>query len=553
MTLTTYSDAIFHETIEWHGINWSAVNRNVRRLQVRIVKAVKAGKWRLVKNLQRLLAHSLSGRCLAVRRVTENKGKRTSGIDKDVWDTPEKKMKAVYDLSRTNYRPKPLRRIYIPKSNGKKRPLGIPTMKDRACQALHLLGLDPISETQADRNSYGFRRDRSTMDANAQCYLVLCRKTSAKWVLEGDIKSCFDKISHDWLLDNIPTDKKVLKKWLKAGYMEKEVFNLTEEGTPQGGIISPVIANMALDGMEGVISKIGRYQKVNFVRYADDFIITGNSKELLEEKIKPQLVKFLQERGLTLSEEKTRITHIDEGFDFLGQNIRKYNGTLITKPSKKNVETFLGKIREKIKTNAQAKTGNLIGMLNLKIRGWANYHRYAASSRTFGKVDHEIFTSLWQWAKRRHPTKSTSWIKNRYFKSTEEGNWTFQGITDEGMVLRLFKAQSVLIKKYVKIKGAANPYDPEYERYFEERTTKKWKANSKWKKIKALYTRQIGICPICKQQITEESEYHVHHRIPRCEGGADTLNNLVLLHPNCHRQVHTLNLNVSKLANAKRL
>lgn len=228
--------AVSRELKDWHATDWQKVNENVRRLQVRIVKATQEGRWNKVKALQHLLTHSASGKLLAVRRVTENTGKRTSGVDKVTWETPEKKIAAVHTLKRRGYQPLPLKRVYIPKSNGKMRPLGIPTMKDRAMQALHLLALDPIAETTADPNSYGFRKERSTADAREQCFNALRLKNSAQWILEGDIKGCFDNISHDWMLEHIPTDKLMLKKWLKAGYMDKHVLHATQDGTPQGGI-----------------------------------------------------------------------------------------------------------------------------------------------------------------------------------------------------------------------------------------------------------------------------------------------------------------------------
>jgi len=289
----------------WSSIDWDRCRHRVRRLQARIVKATQGGRWGKVRALQWLLTHSFCGKALAVKRVTENQGKRTAGVDRIVWSTSGAKWQAVLSLKRCGYKPLPLRRVYIPKRNGKMRPLGIPTMKDRAMQAVYLLALEPISETTADRNSYGFRSERSTADAIEQCFKVLARHDAAQWILEADIRGCFDNISHDWLLANVPTDKAVLQKWLKAGFMEGTILNPTDDGTPQGGIISPTLANMALDGLEALLKKafrgtsrsgVWRNPKVRLVRYADDFIISGDSKELLESKVRPLVESFLRSR-----------------------------------------------------------------------------------------------------------------------------------------------------------------------------------------------------------------------------------------------------------------
>jgi RNA-directed DNA polymerase len=468
--------ATSHKKVDWNAIDWQQANRNVNRLQARIVKATQAGRWNKVKTLQHLLTHSFSAKALAVRRVTENSGKNTPGVDREIWNTPKKKAEAVSTLRQRGYCPKPLRRIYIPKKNGKMRPLGIPTMKDRAMQALYRLALDPIAETIADDNSYGFRLHRSTADAIEQCFNILAPKRSACWILEGDIKSCFDRFSHEWLLANIPTDKILLCKWLKAGFIEKHTFHPTEEGTPQGGNISPVLANMALDGLErNLKDKFHRKPslKVNFVRYADDFIVTAKSKELLEEQITPAIETFLLERGLVLSKEKTRITHIEEGFDFLGQTVRKFDGKLLIKPAKKNIKVFLTKIREITKANKQATAGNLILELNPVIRGWANYHQHVASKQTFGSMDHAIFKTLWQWAKRRHPNKGKRWIKEKYFKSIGQRKWVFTGtVVGKGgtsQTVHLVSAAYTPIRRHVKILGKANPYDPQWAFYFASR------------------------------------------------------------------------------------
>lgn len=427
-----------HESVNWHSIDWARCHREVRRLQARIVKATREGKHGKVKALQWILTHSFSGKALAVRRVTENQGKKTPGVDGITWSTPEAKSQAMLSIKRRGYRPQPLKRVYIPKTNGKMRPLGIPTMKDRAMQALYLLALEPVAETTADGRSFGFRPERSTADAIEQCFTTLSKKVAPQWILEGDIKGCFDNISHDWLMGHVPTDREILRKWLKAGYMEDRQLFPTEAGTPQGGIISPTLANLVLDGLEAKLdAAFGRKRyangvqtrlMVNYVRYADDFIVTGRSKELLEQEVMPIIKDFMQERGLTLSPEKTKITHIDDGFDFLGQNVRKYNGKLLIKPSKANVATFLEKVRSAVKGNKALDQPRLIRMLNPMIRGWANYHQHVVSKATFARVDHEIWRVLWQWAVRRHPQKSSVWIKQRYFHSVGTRNWVFAAV-----------------------------------------------------------------------------------------------------------------------------
>ena len=552
------SGAAFHQKVEWHAINWHAAHTIVRRLQARIVKAELAGRRGKVKALQYLLTHSFSGQLMAVKRVTENQGKRTAGVDACLWNTPEHKARAVSTLKRRGYQPQPLRRIYIPKSNGKMRPLGIPTMKDRAMQALYLLALDPLAECHADPNSYGFRSERSTADAIGQCHTVLSHRAGAEWVLEGDIKACFERISHDWLLTHVPMDKVILQKWLKAGFMEKTVLHPTGQGTPQGGICSPVLANFALDGLEQKLrekyppaSVQSRRAKANFVRYADDFIITGSSQELLEKEVKPLVEEFLQERGLELSPEKTRITHIAEGFDFLGQNVRQYNGKVLVKPSAKNVTAFLRKVRQVIKGQAQARAGNLIMQLNPLIRGWANYHRHVSSKQTFVKIDHAIFQTLWQWAVRRHPKQPRRWVKDKYFHHHGEQNWVFcgeiAGRNGKPTRVRLLAAASVAIKRHTKIKGAANPYDPAWEVYFEERLGVKMVNNLKGRRqLLYLWQQQDGQCPICRQPITQLTGWHNHHLVRRVDGGSDKTENRVLLHPNCHERVHSQKLSVVK-------
>jgi len=470
----------------WDAINWRAIERQVKRLQMRIAKATREGRWGKVKSLQWLLTHAFSAKLLAVRRVTRNSGRKTPGVDGIVWKTPAQKLNAARSLQRRGYCPKPLRRIYIPKKNGKLRPLGIPTMIDRSQQALHLLGLEPVAETLADPNAYGFRPKRSTADAIEQCFRVLCRKQSAQWIFEADIRACFDRISHPWLQNHIPMDKTILKKWLAAGYMEEGVVHPTEAGTPQGGIASPVLANMALDGLEEIARRaISANQKVQVVKYADDFIITGTSKEVLETQVKPAVVAFLKERGLELSEEKTHITHIDDGFDFLGFNVRKYNGKLLIKPSKSGVKRFLDDIRELIKANRAATTKGLIQQLNNKLRGWANHYRHVVSKKVFAYVDHQMFLALIAWINRRHPEKSAQWKRQRYFRREGLRQWVFfAAIRDaQGSAahLDLFEVASVPIIRHIKIRAHATPYDPAFTEYFIRRAEARRVSKLSWK------------------------------------------------------------------------
>jgi len=455
------------QKIQWNDIDWKNVIQSVNRLQTRITKAVIEGKWYLVKKLQYLLTHSFYAKLLAVRTICQNKGKRTAGIDGEKWLTPKTKMNAILNLSDESYKAKPLKRVFIEKpGKKKKRPLGIPTMRDRAMQALYALALGPFAEATADIASFGFRKFRSAQDACGQAFNCLSKRNSAQWILEGDIKGCFDNINHEWLLDNIPMDKSILKQFLKAGFIYKHHLNSTKAGTPQGGIISPVLANMALDGIERVISdkyysgkswKSRNPRKVNFLRYADDFIVTADSEETAKE-IRELIEMFLKERGLELSIEKTLITHIDQGFDFLGWNFRKYKGKLLIKPSNKSIDSVTQKISDAIKKGKAWKQEDLIGALNPIITGWTNYHQSVVSKETFSKLDNIVWNMLWKWAKRRHPKKSRSWVAGRYWHSEGNRKWVFS--TEKNKLKRFSDTKIV---RHICLKLDRNPYlDKEY-------------------------------------------------------------------------------------------
>jgi RNA-directed DNA polymerase len=464
----------------WSELNWPALEAIVLRLQMRIAKAEREGKCGRVRALQRLLTCSFAAKCLAVKRVTSSQGKNTPGVDGDIWRTNQQKTQGIFGLKRNGYTPKPLRRIYMPKKSNPKdlRPLSIPTMNDRAMQALHLLTLEPLVEEWADPNAYGFRLKRSCHDAREQCFNALCRANSATWVLEGDIKACFDRIDHEYLLQEIPMDKTILRKFLNCGFMEKNQLHPTTAGTPQGGVCSPALAVMALSGLERLIrstkDRQQKQEKIHMIAYADDFVVTASSKELLENKVMPTLVQALAKVGLELSPTKTKITHIQDGFDFLGFNVRKYkNGKLLIKPAKANVIRFLKEIRTIIKKGVALPTEQLILTLNARLTGWINYYRTSVSSEVFNKVDHEIVHALLRWGMKRHARKGKKWIVNKYFTTHGGDSWRFHCITEDkkGNRKKLFlrNATDTRIRRHVKIRSEATAFNPLYKDYFKQR------------------------------------------------------------------------------------
>lgn len=462
---------------QWETIPWQHVTAEVRRLQRRIAKAMQAGKTRTVKKLQWLLTHSWSAKLMAVKRVTTKKGTRTPGVDGVLWRSPEAKLQAAHDLQRRGYRPLPLRRTHIPKKNGTLRPLGIPTMHDRAMQALHLLALAPVAETQADANSYGFREYRCTADAIEQAFLCLAKRTSGTWVLEGDIKACFDQISHAWLCDHVRMDQHILRQWLSAGYLWRGDLFPTVAGTPQGGVISPMLANIALDGLEKAIKQAASPSRAHFIRYADDFLVIAHEKTLLTDRVRPAIEAFLRERGLTLSPEKTLITAIDSGFDFLGQQLRKYpNGQqrkLIITPSRKNVQHFLDNIKRLIASSYHLTREALVRALNRKIRGWANYHRHICAKRIFSYVDYVIFQALMRREQHLNPKKGKREIVRRYFDHGLYGGVrTLLPREKQPQPQRLLAAHIPIIR-HCKIQGQANPYSAQDAEYFAKRRRKR--------------------------------------------------------------------------------
>lgn len=544
---------------EWAAINWQRIQRNVRVMQIRLTKATLEGDWRRVKALQRWLTRSFSAKALAVKRVTENQGKRTAGVDQQLWETPAQKFAAIAMLSKRGYRPLPLRRVYIPKPNGKERPLGIPTMRDRALQALYLLGLDPVLESVSDPNSYGFRKNRSTADAMSQIFVKLSQKTSVQWVMDADIEGFFDNINHNWMIERVRMDKTILRKWLRSGVIDRKQLLATTAGTPQGGIISPALANWTLNGLEtGLLlhleEKFGvakaKKLKVGVVRYADDFVVAGASQELLETEIKPWIEAFLAQRGLRLSAAKTRVIHIDQGFDFLGWNFRKYKGKLLIKPSKKNAQAFYERLRKVIGENLGCKQEDLIRMLNPMLRGWAQYHSPVVAKQTYSRMESLLFWRLMRWAKRRHPKENADWIRRKYWRTVGDRSWVFAANSEMAGnkgVMELYSLAGTSIERHKKVKGEYHPYDPQWEEYGETLRMERMLKNMRYRKEWAtLYADQRGMCALCGHEMDVETGWHDHHIVYRVEGGSDALGNRVLLHPNCHNQVHHLGLQVTK-------
>ena len=363
-------------------------------------------------------------------------------------------------------------------------------------------------------------------------------------------------------MSHVHTDREILNKWLKAGVVYKGQLASTEAGTPQGGIISPTLANVALNGLEAGLQshlrvKVGTSKvqklKVNVVRYADDFVITGTSQDLLDTEVRPWVEAFLAQRGLRLSPAKTRVTHIDQGFDFLGWNFRKYSGTLLIKPSKKNAQAFYDKVKGIVKANPMVKQAELIQLLNPVLRGWAQYHHPVVAKETFGKLDSLLWWRLTRWARRRHPKKSPRWVAAKYWPIVE-GRAEFAARVrseEEGEPrwMRLYRLTDTEIVRHRKVKGGYNPFDPEWEAYGEDLRAKRLLKSMAYRKQWAtLFLSQQGRCVHCGEALTEETGWHDHHLVARVAGGSDSLSNRVLLHPVCHRQLHALGLTVAKPA-----
>ena len=462
---------------EWAAIDWKTVEKMVYRLQTRIFKAKRRGDTQQVHRLQKLLMKSRSAKLLAVRRVTQdNTGKKTAGVDGVKSLQPQQRLDLVNNLSLTG-KSKPTRRVMIPKpGTTEKRPLGIPCMIERARQMLVKLALEPEWETVLETNTYGFRTGRSTQDAIKAIFNGI--HFQPKYVLDADISKCFDKIDQRALCEKLNTSPRLtrqIRAWLKAGVLDNDQFQATPTGAAQGSVISPLLANVALHGLEAGLQRVFKgARRPTLVRYADDLVVLH--KDLAVVQASQQLLsQWLSEMGLELKPSKTRITHTlvphegQVGFDFLGYEVRQYpvgktyskqGFKTIIKPSKEAIRRHSHRIREAIKTRKAASQAALIARLNPIIRGWANYYANACSKVTFGHLGHLLYHKLRAWAYRRHPHKSRHWIARKYWLIGTEG-WVFATRNDAGS-LRLFKHSQTPIKRHIKVQGSRSPYDGDW-------------------------------------------------------------------------------------------
>jgi RNA-directed DNA polymerase len=559
---------------EWKQIDWQKVQSVVSKLQRRIYRASQSGNLVLARKLQKILTKSMSAKLIAVRKVTQdNQGKKTAGIDGVKSITPEQRLDLAKNLGIDTKADK-IRRVWIPKRNGEQRSLGIPTINDRAKQALMKMALEPEWEARFEPNSYGFRPQRSAWDAVEAIKKSITYKS--KYVLDADIEKCFDKINHTKLINKatqISKFQKQIKAWLKSGILDNGLELNPEEGTPQGGVISPLLANIALHGMEEEINKHfpatkERYIKMSrskygrkisaptFIRYADDFVILCEDINIIKE-CKEIIQNWLKEWGLNLKENKTRITHTrygvfgnKAGFDFLGFNIRQYelgkkhtntfsNGSTtkrletktLIKPSKESIKRHYRILADIITKGNGIKQEYLINSLQKRITRWCNYYRHCNSKETFSKLNHLVWRRLFRWAVRRHQTKGTDWVVKKYWSTINGRKWEF---TDGNVQLKSHDKFKAGIR-FIKIRGNKSPYDGD-EQYWNERTSK-LKYNNETLKSK-LYKQQKGSCGICHNFINHEDLTDIHHIIPVKDGGKDELKNLNLVHKHCHQKLH---------------
>lgn len=548
----------------WTSINWGLVKKRVRNLRQRIYRATQNGQWNRVRSLMKLMLRSYSNLLLSVRKMTqENQGKNTAGLDGQTAQTSEQRVQLVNRLQdHSLWQVHPTKRVYIPKSNGKLRPLGIPAIENRIAQMVVKNALEPHWEARFEGHSYGFRPGRNCHDALEQCFLRL-RHGCDTWVLDADLKGAFDHLSHQCILDTIGLvpGRGLIKQWLKAGYVEAEMFHATTEGTPQGGAISPLLLNIALNGMEQLLlskTTTNVYQPSNkaksqsprkrtsptygYCRYADDFVVTAKTKADIEAAV-PIVQEWLKPRGLELNLEKTKIVNIQQGFHFLGFSIRHYKGKCLCKPQKEKVLTFLQNIRNWLKHNASISPAAVIHHLNPILRGWGNYYKHGVSKEVFSYVDSQIWRAIWRWCRRRHPNKNGRWVVRKYFRTFKGRQWTFATtVTDRAgnqKPLVLVRLADVPIQRHVKVKGTVSPDDPTLKDYWNHRQTRfgktYWEKGSKYYQVAQ---NQHWRCPVCHDALFNGEALQTHHRKQIKEGGNEMAVNLIHLHQACHQHLH---------------